>query len=126
MKTSDLSKDISSFLNSHPDFDEKDTDYLLTFSLLGKVSASLLDKDLVEMKTSLKKTLESFIPYFSKRFPSISISSYTKSEVIDFVPSSLLFGAFKEFSSFVRADKKLPLMELISSYRYLLTLEEII
>jgi hypothetical protein len=124
----DLTKLIQDYRKKNPEIHEDAKSYLVTFEALGRLAGLTLDpskakKVTLEIEKTFSDAVKSYIPYFAKRFPSISIEPYTKAEILDFAPESLLVGAIKEFGAFAKGDPKLTLSELLSSFRYLLTFE---
>jgi hypothetical protein len=78
------------------------------------------------LKRLSKEVYKDFILLLSKRFDSISFQSFQKSEVIDFTPEILLISAIRDFAIFAKKDKKIALMDLISSFRYFLAFAEVL
>jgi hypothetical protein len=112
-------------------FVESNTFYLSVIASLASLSVFLSmpatsPTRMGGLKRLSKEVYKDFILLLSKRFDSISFQSFQKSEVIDFTPEILLISAIRDFAIFAKKDKKIALMDLISSFRYFLAFAEVL
>jgi hypothetical protein len=118
-------EELAVYRKAHSKTPEAGSDYLATLALLGKIATALsVPKRSTGLSLLFRKTRQSFLPYFARRFPSISVASFARGEILDFSADHLLLGAFSDFSAFAFGDKKIGLMRLVSAFRYLITLQD--
>lgn len=128
MENYDLTKLIKS-IKEGPAFSESPAFYLDVIASLSSISVFLSLKREGKpyekgLQQSRDRTYFQYAELFSKRFDSISFSAYQENEILDFSVENLLICAIRDFAIFAKEDKKLALMDLISSFRYFLTFME--
>ena len=105
--------------------DESEKEYLNTLNLLSLCYLSYKNnKDKLEEKRVFDDCYFSFLPYFARRFPSISLSAFSKAELISFSIESMALGSIKEFTLFITSPNSINLTHLLMAFRYFLTIVE--